>query len=79
MNRGSIAIVTVLVAFLIAAVWFAVQGLLLAGEPMPRDGYIAMIIGVVLSLLVGAGLMALLFISSRRGYDEPPHIEQDGD
>jgi len=33
-----------------------------------------MILGVVLSLAVGCGLMALLFYSSRHGYDEqhPP-------
>jgi hypothetical protein len=33
-----------------------------------------MIMSVVLSLLVGCGLMALLFYSSRHGYDEqhPP-------
>jgi len=30
-------------------------------------------VGAALSLLVGCGLMALLFYSSRHGYDEPPH------
>jgi hypothetical protein len=37
-------------------------------------GHAAMIMSVVLSLLVGCGLMALLFYSSRHGYDEqhPP-------
>ena len=33
---------------------------------MPAQGYAAMIIGIVLSLVVGIGLMALLFYSSRR-------------
>ncbi|KRQ97757.1 hypothetical protein [Bradyrhizobium valentinum] len=28
--------------------------------------------GIALSLGVGAGLMALLFYSHRKGYDEPP-------
>jgi hypothetical protein len=31
-----------------------------------------MALGVIFSLAVGFGLMALLFYSSRRGYDEPP-------
>ena len=45
-----------------------------SGPPIPPVGYAAMIMGVVLSLLVGCGLMALLFYSSRHGYDEqhPP-------
>jgi hypothetical protein len=33
-------------------------------------GWLAMIAGVVISLALGIGLMALMFISSRRGYDE---------
>jgi hypothetical protein len=36
------------------------------------NGWIAMVLGVVATLAVGGGLMALVFISSRRGYDEPP-------
>jgi hypothetical protein len=31
-----------------------------------------MALGVVVSLAVGFGLMALIFYSSRKGYDEPP-------
>jgi hypothetical protein len=31
-----------------------------------------MAIGIVFSLVVGVGLMALVFYSSRAGYDEPP-------
>jgi hypothetical protein len=33
---------------------------------------VALAVGVIFSLAVGIGLMALLFYSSRRGYDEPP-------
>jgi hypothetical protein len=32
-------------------------------------------LGVVFSVVVGCGLMALVFYSSRRGYDAPPHYE----
>lgn len=44
---------------------------------MPAVGYFAMTLGVVFSLVVGIGLMALLFYSSRHGYDEAPHTEDD--
>lgn len=39
---------------------------------MSIHGYIAMILGIVFSLMIGCGLMALMFYSSRHGYDEPP-------
>lgn len=38
-------------------------------------GWIALTAGTVLSLLVGGGLMALVFYSARKGYDD--RIEQD--
>ena len=54
-----------------AAVAFAVRSWTsLEGPPMPEVGYVAMTIGVVFSLLIGIALMALLFYSSRHGYDE---------
>ena len=33
-------------------------------------GWFAMAFGIVVTLALGIGLMALVFISSRRGYDE---------
>jgi hypothetical protein len=42
---------------------------------MPMHGYIAMTLGVGLSLVVGCGLMTLLFYSSRHGYDERSYSE----
>ncbi len=36
---------------------------------MPREGWIALTLGVVFPLIVGIGLMVLLFYSSRKGYD----------
>ena len=37
---------------------------------MSVHGYIAMILGIVFSLGLGCGLMALMFYSSRHGYDD---------
>jgi hypothetical protein len=35
-------------------------------------GWIALVLGVLATLALGIGLMALVFISNRRGYDDPP-------
>jgi hypothetical protein len=72
---GTIVTVVALIAITVAALWFAVSAFTdVSGPPMPPVGYAAMILGIVLSLVVGCGLMALLFYSSRHGYDEqrPP-------
>ena len=34
-------------------------------------------LGIFFTLLVGGGLMALVFYSSRAGYDEPPEVVQE--
>ncbi|HTZ36313.1 MAG TPA: hypothetical protein VMB84_09840 [Stellaceae bacterium] len=39
------------------------------------NGWIALGLGILLTLALGIGLMALVFISNRRGYDEPPGRE----
>jgi hypothetical protein len=38
-----------------------------------------MALGVVFSLVVGIGLMALVFYSSRHGYDTPPDLRMPDD
>ena len=68
---GTIALVAVLLGLLVAAIWLAVHTWMAAADsPMPAAGYVAMTVGVALSLLVGMALMALLFYSSRYGYDD---------
>ncbi len=68
---GTIALVVVLLGLLIAATLFAVRSWTsVEGPPMPAVGYVAMTVGIVFSLLIGIALMALLFYSSRHGYDE---------
>jgi hypothetical protein len=60
-----------LFAILVAAGWLASRAWTeIGGPPMPVAGYVAMILGIVFSLVVGCGLMALLFYSSRHGYDD---------
>jgi hypothetical protein len=68
---GMIALIVPLFAILAGAGWFAASAFIsLGGPPMPAIGYVAMIGGIIFSLLVGCGLMALLFYSHRHGYDE---------
>ena len=60
-----------LLALLIATLWFVVYSWnRLGGDPIPAYGWAAISGGVALSLLVGCGLMALVFYSHRHGYDE---------
>jgi len=61
----------VLIAILVAAVWGASE-IWLSGEDVEIGfhGSLALILGALGSLLVGGFLMALLFFSSKYGYDE---------
>jgi hypothetical protein len=60
-----------LLLLLLFVLWFAVRAwVYLAGGDIPVSGYIAMAGGIFFSLLVGCGLMALVFYSNRHGYDD---------
>jgi flagellar basal body-associated protein FliL len=73
MGVGSWIVLIVLLLILIATGVVVYFGWILAnGADVPTSGYAAMAFGVIISLAVGFGLMALLFYSSRKGYDEPP-------
>jgi hypothetical protein len=50
--------------------WNSVEG------TMGVHQWIAMILGVVFSCVVGFGLMGAMFFSSRQGYDDPPQFVQ---
>jgi hypothetical protein len=70
---GSSTILIVLLSLLIATGVIIYRGWTLEDGPdVPGFGYAAMAFGVIISLAVGFGLMALVFYSSRKGYDEPP-------
>jgi hypothetical protein len=78
---ASYVLIAVLFGLLVAAVVLADLGWRSAvGTDVPPVGYVAMALGVVFSVVVGAGLMALVFYSSRSGYDEPAKlIDPDDD
>jgi hypothetical protein len=60
-----------LFALLVAALWFAgTAWVRLSGDAIPLYGWVAIAGGVAFSLVVGGGLMALVFYSHRHGYDD---------
>jgi dipeptide/tripeptide permease len=53
------------VGLVIASLWSGI-----GGSEISLAGWIAMGLGVVVALALGIGLMSLVFLSNRRGYDE---------
>jgi len=66
----SALVLLLLVALLGLAVWWAVYAWNSIDVEMSIHGYIAMILGIVFSLVIGCGLIVLMFYSSRHGYDD---------
>jgi len=48
-----------------------------AGTAMGFHGWLATILGFVFTVIVGCGLMGLMFYSSRYGYDDEAHDLSD--
>jgi hypothetical protein len=71
MRIGTAPFAVALLLLLAGSLLFAYSGL---GD-MPLAGWIALVAGVTLSLIIGIGLLVLLFYSSRQGYDEPPKLD----
>lgn len=60
-----------LVALLALALWFAGRAWVRFGAgAIPAYGQFAIAGGIIFSLIVGCGLMALMFYSHRHGYDD---------
>src|SRR4051794_32313309 len=80
MGKGSWAILAILLIVLVGTAVLSYLGWTsAAGTEVPASGYIALALGVIFSLAVGVGLMALVFYSSRAGYDEPARLVQKDD
>jgi hypothetical protein len=73
---GTVLLVLALAAMLGIAGTFAYRGLAAPGEQLSGHFLVAMTLGTVFSIAVGCGLMALVFYSSRHGYDEPPDFRK---
>jgi hypothetical protein len=68
---GEGALVVSVIALLVLTVIGAISAWSIGGSiEIGKHGWIALGLGTFFSLLIGCGLMALMFFSSRRGYDE---------
>ncbi len=77
-KTGSALLLAALLGLLAASVWWAYSfWTSFETEPLPAELWLALIGGVVFSILIGGGLMALLFYSSRAGYDDRAHRPGD--
>jgi len=66
---GWIALVA-LFGFLGWAIWYAIHAWgVVTGVGLSPAGWVFLVLGVVFTIVVGAGLMGLLFYSSRTGKD----------
>jgi len=79
MHRRWPVIITavVLCGLLLLALTFMVQAWTRIEAQMSVHGWIALTLGVVLSVAIGSGLMALMFFSHRRGYDDAVGRDED--
>ena len=68
---GQAIILAVLAALLIGTgIWAKSEWNASSGVEIGTHGWIALGLGTFFSLIIGCGLMALVFYSSRHGYDE---------
>ena len=68
---GAKILLAALAVLALVAIWTGFTGWNLESDvEMSGHGYAAMTIGIVASLVVGIGLMTLVFYSSRKGYDD---------
>ncbi|ANW00307.1 hypothetical protein [Bradyrhizobium icense] len=71
LSLGQIALIVVLIALLMLTGFWATSVWNAAGDTvMDKHGWIALGLGTFFSLLIGCGLMALMFFSSRSGHDD---------
>jgi hypothetical protein len=71
LGTGQIILLATLVGMLILTLGWAVYVWNQSSDsPMDKHGWIALVLGTFFSLLIGCGLMALMFFSSRSGHDD---------
>lgn len=68
---GGAVLVLALIALLLLTMAWAISAWSIGSDiEMGKHGWIALGLGTFLSLLIGCGLMALMFYSSRSGHDD---------
>lgn len=75
----TILLAVALGGILVLSLWGIVPEFQEHAANISLHGWIALTLGVVLSLALGGGLMALSFYSSRRGFDDRVEWEEPRD
>ena len=71
LGMGQIVLLATLILMLVLAAAWAIYVWKASGDVvMDKHGWIALGLGTFFSLIIGCGLMALMFFSSRSGHDE---------
>ena len=71
----AIVVLVVLLGLALVGAYYAFT--LNSDIPLPESGYMAMTFGVIVTIVIGVGLMVLIFYSSRTGYDAPPTLRKE--
>jgi hypothetical protein len=75
---GRILVIASLLGLLAVALWAAYEQWTAVTVEIPFWGWVALLGGAGFSLVVGVGLMALMFYSHRHGYDDRvQEVERD--
>lgn len=67
---GRALLIACLLGILFAAIGIAYSSWVAIDASIPRVVFAMLALGIVVTIGIGSGLMALVFFSSRRGYDE---------
>jgi uncharacterized integral membrane protein len=73
-DMGRWLVITTLLGLLALTLWTVYEQWIRVVVSVPAWGWALMALGGSLSVVVGGGLMALIFYSSRMGYDDPPEV-----
>ena len=66
----TILLIALILLLILTAVWAVLVWNDTSGVEMGKHGWIALGLGTFFSLLIGCGLMALMFFSNRSGHDD---------
>ncbi|WP_244553829.1 hypothetical protein [Bradyrhizobium arachidis] len=74
-NKSQWVLAAVLAALLVAASWFCLS-VWRSTPAMPTYGNVILAVAAILVLVSGCGLIALMFYSQRKGYDDPARSDR---
>ncbi|MFO1088215.1 MAG: hypothetical protein U1E46_01390 [Hyphomicrobiales bacterium] len=78
MTRGELLLLAGAGAAVAATAWWAISTTMAIDTHMSWHGVIALALGIGFSLLLGVGLMNLVYRSNRSGHDDAAHdVEKD--